>query len=87
MGPAAEFATDAVEGGLEEDEGGCGAHRLLYGAMDHDLAPWHSLGLRVSARQMGELVEFVRAHRGRWDSWGEPRAPPGPRAAMAERAS
>ena len=66
MGPT---VMDAEEAASDEDEGGCGAHQLLYGNMDADLAPWHALGLRVSAAVMSEQVEFVRLHRGRWDSW------------------
>lgn len=60
-------AEGSVEDNGSSDE--CGAHRLLYGNMDEDLAPWHALGVRVGAEQMGKLVEFVRVHRGRWDSW------------------
>ena len=64
-----EAETSVEETERDEDEGGCGAHRLLYGNMDADLGPWHASGLRVTAAKMKEQVEFVRKHRGRWDSW------------------
>ena len=69
-----ELGTAPAEAGVEEtvadeDEDGCGAHRLLYGNMDADLAPWHALGLRVTAAEMSRQVEHVRLHRGKWDSW------------------
>ena len=69
-----ELGTAPAETGVEEavadeDEGGCGAHRLLYGNMDADLAPWHALGLRVTAAEMSRQVEHVRLHRGKWNSW------------------
>lgn len=69
-----ELGAAPSEAGVEEtvadeDEGGCGAHRLLYGNMDADLAPWHALGLRVTAAEMSRQVEHVRLHRGKWDSW------------------
>ena len=59
-----ELGTAPAEAGVEEtvadeDEGGCGAHRLLYGNMDADLAPWHALGLRVTAAEMSRQVEHV----------------------------
>ena len=60
-----ELGAAPSEAGVEEtvadeDEGGCGAHRLLYGNMDADLAPWHALGLRVTAAEMSRQVEHVR---------------------------
>ena len=64
---ASAGSPESVEDNGPSDE--CGAHRLLYGNMDQDLAPWHALGVRVDAAKMGKLVEFVRVHRGRWDSW------------------
>ena len=69
-----ELGTAPAETGVEEavadeDEGGCGAHRLLYGNMDADFAPWHALGLRVTAAEMSRQVEHVRLHRGKWNSW------------------
>ena len=69
-----ELGTAPAETGVEEaiadeDEGGCGAHRLLYGNMDADLAPWHALGLRLTAAEMSRQVEHVRLHRGKWNSW------------------
>ena len=65
----AETGVEEAVAADEEDEGGCGAHRLLYGNMDADLAPWHALGLRVTAAEMRRQVEHVRLHRGKWNSW------------------
>ena len=34
-----------------------------------DLAPWIDRETRVSASQMRDTINYVAAHRGKWDSW------------------
>ena len=47
----------------------CAKHDLLLGNLLDDLAPWIDRGTRIDQRKMRDVVNFVDAHRGKWDSW------------------
>ena len=47
----------------------CTKHELLLGNLYADLAPWVDRQLHIGERQMRDAINYVGAHRGRWDSW------------------
>jgi hypothetical protein len=51
----------------EPDE--CARHAGVLANLYSDLAPWIDRETRVSASQMRDTINFVAAHRGKWDSW------------------
>ena len=56
-----------AEGGDAGD--GCDRHDGLLGNLYSDLAPWVDMRLQISEANMSRLINFVGAHRGRWNSW------------------
>jgi hypothetical protein len=56
---------DKPEGATAE----CAKHDPLLGNLYADLAPWVDRGLRIDEQKMGETINFVERHRGKWNSW------------------
>ena len=66
---AAPFHADGAPSEPQAKPDACARHEVLYGSLYADLAPWIDRGLSITPRQMAEAINFIDAHRGKWDSW------------------